>query len=296
MPTAVLTLLLFLVTAVWGWTFVVVKEAIGSYGVLGFLAVRFTIGAVALAPFAARRVDRQALRVGMPIGLLLAAAYLLQTFGLRFTTATNGGLITGLFVILGPLANRLFFGVGAGRVFWAAAAVSVFGLFLLTGGGGSAPRLGDYLTFGCAAGFGLHIALLDRFAKGQDALALTIVQVATAAATYWVVWPFAEPATLAASSVWPSGAVWRALLLMGVIATAAGYYIQVLAQQRISAVRTAIILSLEPAFATFFGCLLAHDRLGGVQIAGAILMISAVMMSEITANRNVERNTFRSAP
>jgi drug/metabolite transporter (DMT)-like permease len=296
MPTAILTLLLLLVTAVWGWTFVVVKEATESYGVLGFLAVRFTIGALALAPFAVPRVNRRALRVGVPIGLLLAASYLLQTFGLQYTTATNGGLITGLFVVLGPLANRLLFGVRAGRVFWLAAALSVFGLFLLTGAGGSAPTLGDYLTLGCAAGFGLHIALLDRFTKGQDALALTFVQVATAAAIYWVVWPFAEPAAWTTLAVWPSGAVWRALLLMGVIATAAGYYIQVRAQQRISAVRTAIILSLEPAFATIFGCLLAHDRLGSLQIAGAILMISAVMTSEIAANRNVERNPFRSAP
>ena len=152
MPTAALTLLLLLVTAVWGATFVVVKAAATSYGVLNFLAVRFTIGSLAMALLAARRIDRRTLVVGIPIGVLLAAAYLLQTFGLLYTTATNGGLITGLFVVFGPLANRLLFGVRAGRVFWIAAAASIVGLYLLTG---SAISPSAICSRSAAVGFGL---------------------------------------------------------------------------------------------------------------------------------------------
>ncbi len=285
MSTYALTLLLLAVTALWGWTFVVVKEAIASYGVLGFLAVRFTIGALALAPLAVLRINRGTLKAGLPMGLLLAAAYLLQTFGLHDTTATNCGLITGLFVFFGPLANRVLFGVKAGRVFWAAATTSMLGLYLLTGAGATRPVLGDFLTLGCAAAFGLQIALIDRYAKQQDALALTFVQIAAAAAVFWVIWPAAEPGRLATSAFWPSTEVWGALVLTGVVCTAVAYYIQVAAQQRLSAVRAAIILSMEPAFAALFGCLVGGDQLSTIQITGGVLMIAAVMLSEIMASR-----------
>jgi drug/metabolite transporter (DMT)-like permease len=281
-----LTVLLILVTALWGWTFVVVKQAISAYGVLGFLAVRFSIGTLALAPWAVPRVSRKTLRIGLPLGVVLAAGYLLQTFGLENTTPTNCGLITGLFVFFGPFFNRLLFGVRASRIFWLAAATSVFGLFLLTGAGATRPTLGDFLTLGCAACYGLQIALLDRFARGQDAAALTFVQVATAAVLFWIIWPACEPSRFTTDGIlWPSHQVWLALVLTGVVATAIAYHIQVLAQQRLPAVRAAMILTLEPAFAAVFGSLLAGDRLNAKQIAGGVLMVAAVMLSEIMANR-----------
>src|SRR5918998_4466872 len=108
------TLLLVLVTAVWGWTFVVVQDAILAYGVLGFLALRFALASVALAPLLSR-MTRRTLLVGAGIGLVLAAAYLFQTLGLLYTTPTTSGLITGLFVVFAPLADRLLFGANLTR-------------------------------------------------------------------------------------------------------------------------------------------------------------------------------------
>ena len=107
------TLLLVAVTAVWGWTFVVVQDAIALYGVLPFLAVRFALAGAVLAPVYARRLTRRSLLVGGGIGVVLAAGYLFQTTGLLFTTPTNSGLITGLFVVFAPLADRLLFGASA---------------------------------------------------------------------------------------------------------------------------------------------------------------------------------------
>jgi drug/metabolite transporter (DMT)-like permease len=87
------------VTAVWGWTFVVVHEAIAIYGVLAFLAARFGLAAAAGGLIWGHRLDRRNLRIGAGIGLVLAMGYLFQTWGLRHTTPTNSGLITGLFVV-----------------------------------------------------------------------------------------------------------------------------------------------------------------------------------------------------
>ena len=270
-----LTLLLLLVTAIWGWTFTMVKEAVEAYGVVGFLALRFLIGSLSLGPVAVRGLTWKTFALGGAIGAVLAAAYLFQTFGLRVTTATNCGLITGLFVISALLLNRAIFGVRLRRLVWAAVGLSVLGLFLLTGAGPARPNLGDGLTLGAAVCFGLQIVLLDRYAKGHATLALTLSQLVVAAAILLLVWPVVEPLA------WPTPSVWWALVITGVLATAAGFYIQVLVQQHLPAVRAAMLFTLEPVFAALFGYLLAGDRLTAVQIGGAALMVVAAMASEV---------------
>jgi drug/metabolite transporter (DMT)-like permease len=259
---------------VWGWTFTVVKDAVAVYGVVGFLAVRFTIAAVVLAPVAARRLSLRTIATGAGIGAVLAAAYLFQTSGLKYTTATNSGLITGLFVVVAPLVNRAVFGVKTRAVHWAAVAVSLAGLGLLTGAGPSPANFGDLLTLGCAGCFGLHIVLLDRLAKGHDTTALAAAQLGTAALVFLAIWPAAEPLD------WPGREVWWALAVCGLLATAGGFWAQTFVQQRLPAVRTAVILTTEPVFATFFGYVLAGERLTGVQIAGAAVMVAAVVTAE----------------
>jgi drug/metabolite transporter (DMT)-like permease len=267
--------LLLAVTAVWGWTFTVVKDAVSGYGVVAFLALRFAVGSCFVGAFACRGMSRRTLLAGAPIGVVLAVAYLFQTFGLRHTSATNCGLITGLFAVFAPIINRLVFGVRTPPVFWAAVGVSLLGLALLTGIDSAAFRVGDLLTLACAACFGLHIALLDRHAKHYDAAALTWVQLTTATVVFYLGWPLVDP------WVWPNRAVWFALLITGVVATAVGFGVQTLVQQRLSAVRTAVIIVMEPLFAAIFGYLLAGDRLTPVQQCGAGLMVAALFLAEV---------------
>jgi drug/metabolite transporter (DMT)-like permease len=130
------------VTAVWGWTFVVVQDAIALYGVLPFLAGRFVLAGAALTPVYARRLTRRTLLVGCAIGVVLAAAYLFQTAGLLFTTPTNTGFITGLFIVFAPLADRLLFGTALSRPVIVAAVLSLVGMALLAGGGPAGPNWG----------------------------------------------------------------------------------------------------------------------------------------------------------
>jgi drug/metabolite transporter (DMT)-like permease len=287
-----LSLALILITAIWGWTFVVVKEATEEYGVLPFLVVRFAIATLAIAPLARRGWSRQATLVGGGIGVVLAAGYLFQTFGLAISTPTNTGLITGLFVVFAPLCNRLLFGVQAHRMFWVAMALSLVGLYLLTaeaeGTAGPAIATGDLLTLAASACLGLHIALLDRFAKGYDPAVLAAGQLGAttvvvlvglvAAGTYAAV---GGPGGFVVQPLsWPSRDVWMALLITGLLASAGGFYVQTLAQRSLPAVRIAVILTLEPVFAALFGWL-AGDRLSGVQIGGGVLMVAALILAEI---------------
>ena len=269
------TLLLVCVTAVWGWTFVVVQEAIALYGVLPFLAIRFLLAGAALAPIYALRLTRRSLLVGGGIGVVLAAGYLFQTTGLLFTTPTNSGLITGLFVVFAPLADRIFFGARASRQVLLAVGLSLIGMVLLAGGGPEGANWGDLLTLLCATALGLHIALLSQYAAGHDAGGLTLAQILTMALLFVVVWPFFEPVSL------PPPGVWIALLVTGLLASAGAFLVQTTVQQRIPAARTAIILTMEPVFAALFGYWLAGDRLVAVQILGAALILSALVIGEV---------------
>jgi drug/metabolite transporter (DMT)-like permease len=269
------TLLLLFIAAVWGWSFTLVKEATSHYGVVPFLVIRFVIGSAAIGLVAARRLTRRSLLTGGLIGVALAMGYLTQTWGLRTTTATNSGLITGLFVVFAPLINRLLFGVRTRPALWAAIAASVAGMALLTGAGPSRPTIGDALTLACAASYGLQIALLDRYAKGHDPAAMAFAQLTSAALCFLVISPLSEPFS------WPTPEVWTALIITGILCTAVGFYIQAYAQQRLPAVRAAFLINLEPVFAALAGYYLAGDRLRPLQWAGAVLMVAAMLAGEL---------------
>jgi drug/metabolite transporter (DMT)-like permease len=269
------TLLLLAVTAVWGWTFVVVQDAISVYGVIPFLAVRFVLAGAALTPIYAAKLTRRSLIVGGGIGVVLAAGYLFQTTGLLFTTPTNSGLITGLFVVFAPLADRLLFGANLSRQVVLAVALSFGGMILLAGGGPEGANWGDLLTLLCAAALGLHIALLSRYAASHDAGALTLAQIFAMALLFVIVWPFFDPIAL------PQPGVWVALLVTGLLASAGAFLVQTTVQQHIPAARTAIILTMEPVFAALFGYWLAGDRLVAIQILGALMILSALVIGEV---------------
>jgi drug/metabolite transporter (DMT)-like permease len=212
----------------------------------------------------------------------VATAFLLQTLGLERSTATNTGLITGLFVVVAPVANRLLFGVRTRCVLWAAIGASLVGLGLLTGAAPQGIAAGDWITARAAVLFGLHVALLDRYSKHHQATVLAFGQLLGATlllVAFWLLLAMLGPSV--APLEWPPAKVWPALLITGVLASAAAFFVQTFVQKRLSAVETAMIMGLEPIFAAVFGYLLHGDRLTAVQLMGAVVMIAAVFMVEL---------------
>jgi drug/metabolite transporter (DMT)-like permease len=272
-------LLLLGVTAVWGWTFVVVKDAIAQYPTVPFLALRFAIALFVMALVVRGLPSRRTLMVGGAVGTALAAGYLLQTIGLRYISAGNAGLITGLLVVFTPLLERLT----GRRVPWfayPAVVAALAGTVLLAGGGRVGVGLGELLLLGCALAFAVHIVLLSYWSPGLPSAPLAMVQMATAAVLFGIP---AAPALRV-----PSPSVWFALVVTGVAASAVAFFIQTWAQQQLSASRTALILATEPAWALFFSVLLTGQRLGPPQAAGAGLVLFAIFGYEAGA-RLVER-------
>jgi len=284
-------LALVLVTAVWGVTFVQVKDAVEIYPLFAFLTVRFAIASATLAVPGLprlRSLGRRGLGAGILLGALLASGYALQTAGLERTTPSSAGFITGLYVVLVPLVAFALFHEQIGRGVWVGAGLALVGLALLSGvDAGSA--VGDLLVLGCALAFGFQIPFTGRFAPQYDPLALTLVQMLVALVG------FAAIALALGQVELPHGrTVWAALLVTGVFASALAYLIQTWAQRSISAARTALIYAMEPVFAGLFGYLLAGDRLGALGWAGCALILAGIIVSEPAAAEAIRRSTRRS--
>ena len=262
------------ITAIWGWTFLIVKDAVSTYPVLDFLFVRFLIAAVVLAPFALKGWSWPTLRIGLFIGLALAAGYLCQTAGLTLTSAANAGLLTGLFVILTPLVDWVFYRQPVRGITGLAVVGGFGGTILLTFAGANGPNLGDVLEFMTAVAFALQLVWLGHYAAGRSAVQLTLAQMLPALVL------FGGLAFGTGEMRWPSAWVWFALLLTGLAATALGFGVQTFVQQRVPPARTALILLGEPAFATLFAWWLGHERLAPVQWAGAGLIFLSLVTHE----------------
>jgi drug/metabolite transporter (DMT)-like permease len=276
----VATAALILVTAVWGVTFVQVKDAVALYPLFAFLAVRFAIASAALIPPAAPRLKslgREGAAVGIFLGALLAAAFALQTAGLQRTTVTSTGFLTGLYVLLTPLLAVVLFRTRVGRQLWLAVGIAVVGLVLL-GGAPSGSGEGNALVLVSTAAMALQIVFLERYAARFDAFALTLVEMLTICVAFTGI-----AVALGDLSVPRGATVWGALLVTGLFASAFAFLVQVWAQRAVSATRIAIVFSLETVFAGLFGYLLDGDRLGVVGWTGCALILVGIVLAEPAA-------------
>jgi drug/metabolite transporter (DMT)-like permease len=271
---------LIAMTAVWGVTFVQVKDAVALYPLFAFLAARFAIATLTLAVPGTRRVrslGRTGTAAGALLGLLLAAGYALQTAGLERTTVSGTGFITGMYVVLTPLIALGFFRSHIAAVTWAGVALSTVGLALLSGVHPDSAA-GDLLVLAGAAVYSLQIVLMERFAPRYDAVAFTLVEMAAACAGLGLV-------ALARGELGvPHGwTVWGALLVTGVFASALAFLVQTWAQRRTSATLTALAFTMEPVFAALFGITLAGDRLGALGWTGCAAIMAGVLLAEPAA-------------
>ena len=273
-------LALIFVTAVWGVTFVQVKDAVAIYPLFAFLAVRFAIASATLAFPAAKRMrglGRSGVAGGAFLGLLLAAGYALQTAGLQRTTVSSTGFITGMYVVLTPLIALALYRSRIGLGAWVGVLVATAGLAMLSGiHAGSVT--GDLLVLAGAGVYSFQIVLMERYAPRFDALAFTFVEMAAAFLGLLVV-------VLALGDLGvPRGwTVWGALLVTGVFASALGYLVQTWAQRRTSATRTALAFTMEPVWTAFFGYTLAGDRLGALGWAGCVAIMGGIVLAEPAA-------------
>lgn len=279
---------LLLVTMAWGATFVVVKEALAEIRPFAFLAVRFGIAALLLAPWYWRGIVRGGLRqarAGLFIGGFLFLGYGAQTLGLQWTSAGKAGFITGLMVVFVPVFSAWLLRQPPRRDSVLGVLLATLGLALLTLTDSLQPNRGDALVLLCAVCFAMHIISVGKHARHPDnsAGALATIQIGVTSL-------LALAASLATErGYWaaiggPGGippAAWRAILITAVFATAAAFLIQNLAQRRTTPTHTAVVFSMEPVFAALFAWLLAGEVLGPRGVAGGALIVVGMLAAEL---------------
>jgi drug/metabolite transporter (DMT)-like permease len=271
------------ITAFWGVTFVVVKDAVALADPFTFLALRFLLGAVLLTAVAWRGVRGPGLlRAGAGLGVLLFVGFAAQTSGLQFTTPSRSAFLTGLSVLLVPFLSIAFHRRRPPPASLVGVALAVWGLWALAGG--TAPSggfkglgKGDELTLLCALAFALHITLIEQLARKHPAAPLVAVQL----------WTVAVLAFLAlgvlGSRLAPTPAFFSAVLITGVGGSAVALLLQAWAQARTTAVRAALVYALEPVFAAAYSVALGREQLGARELLGGGLIILGVLVSELGA-------------
>jgi drug/metabolite transporter (DMT)-like permease len=279
--TALATLGLLVMTAVWGSTFVLIKDVVGRMPVADFLAVRFAIAAAVMLLLFGRqvwRLGRRQLLRGLLLGLIFGIGQLLQTWGLALIAPSVSGFVTGMYVVFTPILGLLLLRQRMPGAVWLAVLLSTAGLALLSLNGLSVDR-GVWLTLASAALYGLHIVLLGQWSRSDEAFGMSAVQMVAIAMVCLL-------ATAPHGPVLPPDrAAWIAVLYMALIAGAGAMLMQTWAQAQMPAARCAIIMTTEPVFAAAFAVALGSDVLGWRMLAGGALVLTAMYLVELMPGR-----------
>jgi len=285
------------VTLVWGVTFVQVKDALHDISPLLFNAVRMTLAGAALALIFRRhlRINAAALRCGIWMGTLLWLGYEFQTTGLVLTTPSKSAFLTGVSVVMVPVFWAMIWRRHVNR--WTALGVLVAfaGLYLLTVPTTASGSLffginrGDALTLGCAVAFAFQIIFMGQAMRSHAFEQIATLQACVAAVLMAASVPLLEKP----QAIW-SPRVVLAILVTGLLATAAAFTIQAWAQQFTPPTHTALIFMLEPVFAWVSSYVLLGERLGTRASLGALLIVAGVLLSELKGSTSQPSEELRS--
>ncbi len=280
--TALATFGLLAMTAVWGSTFVLIKDVVARMPVADFLAVRFAIAALVMLALFGRPVwqlgRRQVIR-GLLLGVVYGAGQLLQTWGLSLIAPSVSGFATGMYVVFTPILAMLLLRQRMAGIVWLAVLLSTAGLALLSLNGVSVD-LGVWLTLASAALYALHIVGLGQWSRQGEAFGMSAVQMVAIAAVCLLATAPHGP------MLPPDRSAWLAVLYMALVAGAGAMLMQTWAQSHLPAARAAIVMTTEPVFAAAFAVALGSDVLSWRMLLGGGLILAAMYLVELMPRRD----------
>lgn len=290
---------LLVAACAWGCAFVPQSLVTPFIGPLTFTGVRFLLGALVISPLVWREwVHLRAARAQMDhpaealtrrdviwigvMGLLLCAGTTLQQLGMKFTSVTNAGFLTGLYVPLVPILGVVLYRRRVHWVVWPAALACVLGTWLLTGAGAIDLNIGDLWVLATVVPFTLHVLWIGSLAERLHApLLVAWGQFVVCGVVAWVCsWPFESFDWAHLSDVaWP-------LAYMVFISVGVGFTGQVIAQRFARPAESAIILSSESVFAALAGAAFLGERLSWLGYLGGALIIFGMVVVQLVPEPN----------
>ena len=271
---------LLLVTAIWGFSFVIVKEAVDVIPPLYMMAFRFTIASAGMAVLFAKRlrnITKQMLLHGAWIGIWLFLAYVAQTWGCKYTTAGKNAFITVMYVVIVPVLSWALFHARPKLYSLIAAALALLGVGMLSLNGEGGINMGDWLTLAASVFFAVHMVFVNHFGQEEDPVLLTLLQLATAALLSWILAPILEGAF--PTAVWSTDMI-GSMLYLGLLASMLGFLLQNVGQKYTPPATAALLMSMESVFGTLSSVIFLKERISPKMLAGCAIVLFAVILAE----------------
>lgn len=284
---------LLLATLIWGGTFVIVKESLNDSSPMLFITLRFALASVLLLPFIYKRrklFTKELLLGSMLVGVFLFLGFATQTVGLKYTTASRSGFITGTTVVIVPILQLLIekrpptLGAMIGTL------LVFLGLTFLSSGGNSIYTVftelgtnfnwGDFLTLLCAVFFAFQIVFIDIVSRKYDFWLLMFVQLSTVAVLAFFATLFFEITSIESIKLIPTDYLLFGLLYTGILATLINISIQTKFQKEVTPTKAGIIFSFELVFAALFAFFLLNEKITNFGIVGGALIFMGLLVSE----------------
>jgi drug/metabolite transporter (DMT)-like permease len=274
-------------TAIWGSSFLVMKDSLERQDVYSFLASRFVLAALimfAFKPKSLTGLDKVFVKRAVFTGALATGGFISQTFGLTQTTVSNTGFITGLYLVFTPLIAWLLLKHRITKAQWTAVAVATIGLYLIAYNG-ITVGIGEILVLISAILFAAQIVAIGELSNGKNSYALTLIQIIVAAVVFVVL------TLIGGYQAPPDSSVWAAVIFTAVFATFFGFLIQVKAQAVMSATVAGVLLAMETPFALFFGLYFDNDPFTLRIMSGGTLVMLAMALVIWSDSRSNSKNS-----
>lgn len=292
-------ILLLLTAIIWGSSFL--AQTIGSDNVPGFafMGIRTLIGALFLLPFiiikdkaALKKMtdeekhqkkiaDKKVLKYGMIIGVFLCIATDFQQFAFYQPGASTGKIafITAMYMFFVPMIGLILFKKRVSLLTWLCVTIGFVGLYFLCFKTPeiTAINFGDVLSLICALFFAFQILFIEKFAPECDGIKLSCIQFFTAGAISTILMFIFERPDFAdiKAGLLP-------ILYSSIMSCGFAYTMQVIGQKYCEATIASLLMCMESVFATLFAALFLHESLSGREIAGCIIMFTAIVISQFT--------------
>ena len=289
------SLLLILISAAWGGSFVAQTKGGNIVGPFSFGFLRFFVAGVAILPFVnlidksnaladknVKRNKKDLILGGLLCGLFLAGTSAFQQLGLAMGTSSGkAGFLTSCNVIFVALIG-LFFKEKVRANVWLGVGITVFGLYFLCINGDFNVMLSDVLVLICSVMNAARIIAVDRYMNKADTAKLACVQFFCASAILAVLAVIFEMDSLL---LWwhtvNQSTVWLSILYAGVIAGAFAFTVQIVAQKNVNATVSSILMSTESVFSVIAGCLIMHEVLSFREIVGCVAIFIAIIVAQL---------------
>lgn len=289
-PRRTVDLALLAVAVVWGSSYLAAKEVVTPDGVFAFLVMRFAVAttglAIVLAPKLCR-ITRAEMALGALFGAILSVIFVLETYGVTRTSASNAGLIISLTIVMTPLFEQWIRHTHLPPAFFGAAAIAVAGVGLLTQSGGFAvSSIGDLLMLVAAAARAVHVTVIALLSENRalDSARITLVQLATCLVIFTVLSQITGR-SIGGFAAQMSTRSWLLTVYLALVCTVFAFFIQIWAVRRTSPARVSLLLGTEPLWAATIGALLGHDPLNAIAISGALLILLGTNWGRIIDSR-----------